>query len=64
MTSEERKQSKKAYDLKYKAKNIVKRVVDFNKGSEEDMKILGHLDAQKNKAQYVKGLIKQDMPGE
>ena len=59
--SEASKERKTAYDLRYSAENITKRVIDFNRNSDEDVKILNHLDAQPNKTQYVKGLIKKDM---
>ena len=57
----DRKSVKKAYDIRYSKANITKRVIDFNKNSDEDMKILNHLDQKPNKARYVKGLILDDM---
>ena len=57
----EQKKAKKAYDMKYKERFIKKRVIDFNVGSEEDMKIMNHLDRQRNKSRYVKTLILDDM---
>ena len=57
----EQKKAKSARDMEYNKKMIIKRIVDFNRGSEEDMKILGHLDSRPNKARYVKGLIREDM---
>ena len=60
LTPEQRK-AKAIKDMEYNKRMIIKRIVDFNRGSEEDMKILGHLDSRPNKARYVKGLIREDM---
>ena len=59
--TEEQKLAKNAYHLQYGKDRIKKRVIDFNVGSDEDMKILNHLDEKPNKSRYVKGLIKEDM---
>jgi hypothetical protein len=59
--SEDAKARKMAYDLQYSQAHIVKRVIDFNKASKDDMEILDHLDTKPNKARYVKGLIRDDM---
>jgi len=59
--SDEARKRKMAYDIAYKDKYVKKRVIDFNIGSDEDKRILNHLDAQPNKAKYVKRLISEDM---
>lgn len=59
--TDEQKVAKRVYDVQYSKNHIKKRVIDFNMGSGEDMKILEHLDAQPNKSRYVKDLILEDM---
>lgn len=59
--TEEQKIAKHAYDLEYSRQHVKKRVLDFNTNSDEDMKILEHLDKQPNKSRYVKDLISDDM---
>ena len=60
----EQKQAKSARDMAYNKEHIIKRVIDFNNGSDEDMRILDHLDRKENKTRYVKDLILEDMTGE
>lgn len=48
-------------DMAYNKEHITKRVIDFNKNSDRDMKILGHLDSQTNKSKFVKDLIENNM---
>ena len=49
---------------KWRAVNQYRLVVDLNKGSDEDAPIIAKLEAQPNKARYVKGLIREDIAAE
>jgi hypothetical protein len=61
--SETAKKNKAAYDKQYQHENVSRLSIFFNKGDEEDQKILGWLEdkGRGNKSGYVKGLIREDM---
>ncbi|MDO5044795.1 MAG: hypothetical protein Q4E22_05835 [Coriobacteriia bacterium] len=50
--------AKKRANAKYDRKNMVQRIIKF---SPNEADILAHLDAQPNKAGYIKQLIRDDM---
>ena len=47
---------------KYKAANVVRVTVDFNKRTEQPL--IDKLDEQEHKATYIKDLIRRDLDGE
>lgn len=51
-------EAKRRANNRYNAKNMVQRVVKF---SPLERDILDHLDAQENKAGFIKKLIREDM---
>ena len=44
--------------------NQYRLAVDLNRNSEQDKPLIAKLEAQENKAAYVKGLIRQDIENE
>ena len=46
---------------KWRAAHQYRLVVDLNRDSEADAPIIERLEAQPNKARYVKGLIRRDI---
>lgn len=52
---------KYAPQQRYKAANIVKVTVDFNRKTEPDL--VEKIEEQENKAGYLKNLIKKDIEG-
>ena len=57
----ERKAQKSAYDQEYARKNVVRKVLNFNKLNPDDAWILEHLSRQQNMSEYIKRLILEDM---
>lgn len=53
-------EAQKRASAKYDKQNMVQRVVRF---SLRELELLEHLDAQPNKAGYIKALIRADMEG-
>ena len=49
------------YDMGYYKKNIVRKVLNFNRQSETDSKLLEWLESQGNFSQYIKELVLRDM---
>lgn len=52
--------AQKRASAKYNKESMVQRVVRF---SPRELELLEHLDAQPNKAGYIKALIRADMEG-
>ena len=48
----------------WKKENMYRLSVDLNRNSKADKPIIEKLEEQPNKAQYVKGLILQDIDGD
>lgn len=48
----------------WKKANRYQLVIDFNRNNEDEKPLIEKLEAQDNKAQYVKGLIRHDLEGE
>lgn len=59
--SESSKQKKAAYDMQYMKEHVTRKLIPFNKQSEEDKKILSWLNQQPNATKYIKQLILEDM---
>lgn len=59
--AETRKKIKSAYNQEYNKKNIIQKLITFNRNNPEDMKILEYLKSKKSAAGYIKGLIRIDM---
>lgn len=57
------KQRKAAYDIDYAKKNLIRKLIPFNRNDEEDVAMLSWLDSQPNVTQYIKRLIWEDMVG-
>ena len=49
---------------KWRKTNQYRLVVDMNRNAEDDKPLIAKLEAQGNKAQYVKSLIRRDLDGE
>ena len=59
--SDEAREHKAAYDTAYIMKNIKQKTISFNVTNDEDMKLYEWINCQPNQAQYMKGLIRDDM---
>ncbi len=57
--TEEYKQRKRAYIIRYQKENYT--TITFQLRTKDDKDILEHLRKQPNKSQYLKDLIKRDM---
>lgn len=62
--SEESKERKHAYDVKYMREHVKQITIGFNGGDPDDMKIYDHVRKQPNQTRYLKDLIQEDMSGE
>ena len=56
-----RKRKKSARDMAYQKKNIIQKVLAFNRQNPEEMKMYNYLKSLDNPSGYIKWLIKYDM---
>ena len=54
--------SKSQYDMEYAKAHITRKHIPFNDNNPDDMAMLAWLHKQANITQYIKGLIRADMP--
>ena len=59
--AETRKKIKSAYNQEYNKKNIIQKLITFNRNNPDDMKMLDFLKTQGNAAGYIKKLIANDI---
>ena len=64
MKSDKRKFNKGKYDAAYIRERVIAKRVLFNKGNEEDMRLLEHAESGGNFNGYIKGLIRRDLEAE
>ena len=55
------KSIKAEYDMQYMKKNVVRKLLSFNRNKPEDMAIFEWLCQQQNMSEYIKNLIRKDM---